>query len=266
MPEQPVRLIQTTLTYEDKSASFIWAEGVGRSALVDLVNTGLLRDPENPPGVKRARLTRVAMDWATRVIDDPFGTKNIVGDNQPPMWVAPLLESKSVIVTRSPPVQTSFKILAQRPNGLVIGAWVGVAAAYGVGAPMLMFLTVPAGMLVCGATAAIVKGLDLGLPEWLSKKMREAPKPKPKAKRAPRKKAEGLTLEARGTVTGIGTPLPLLAAAEEEAHALKDEAKPLEDVEKEASAITVTGVGRASRSRKTDDQVQLIARIILDPS
>jgi len=251
-PREPARLIQTTLTYDDKSVSFIWAEGVGRSALVDLVNTGLLRDPETPDGVKRASLTRLAMDWATRVIDDPFRTKNFVGDNQPPMWVAPLLESKSVIVTRSPPVQTSFKILAQRPNGLVIGAWVGIAAAYGVGAPMLMFLTVPAGMLVCGLTAAIVKCADLGLPEWLLKKMREAPKPEPKlkAKRAPRKKAEGMTLEARGTVTGTGTPLALLAAAEKEAHAPNDEAKPIEDVEKKVRAIAATGVGRASRSTK----------------
>jgi hypothetical protein len=234
MPEQPVRLIQTTLTYEGTAASFIWAEGVGRSALVDLVNTGLLRDPENALGVKGARLTRFAMDWATRVIDDPFGTKNFVLDNQSPMWVAPLLESKSVIVTRSPPVPMSFKLLAQKAGGVIIGAWLGYDAAFGAGAPSLVFLWVSTGMLVVGAAAGIAKGLETGLDRWLVERMTGAkkPQPKPKAKRAPRKKAEGATLEARGTVTQprgtvtvTDTPLPLLVAAEVEAHALKDEAK-----------------------------------------
>ena len=42
MPE-PGRFIQTTLVDEDKAASFIFVEGLDRSALVEMENGGMIR-------------------------------------------------------------------------------------------------------------------------------------------------------------------------------------------------------------------------------
>jgi formate-dependent nitrite reductase membrane component NrfD len=48
---------------------------------------------------------------------------------------------------------------------VVIGAYIGMLTASGVEHPMLMFITVPFGMLIAGTAAGIGSALELGLRE-----------------------------------------------------------------------------------------------------
>jgi len=211
-PRPPTRLIQTTLTYEGKSASFIWVEG-GKKALGELLASRGTKTPVFRGDVKiplNTDRSEVYMHWAARCIDDPFSTKNAPLDfsvvrNRELPWIEALLDSQQVVITQSPPTLTSFKLLAQKAGGVVVGAWLGYEVgsdlARAVGSPMLLFATVPAGMLVLSATAGISKGLETGLNQWLVERMtgaaRRRRKLKPKRKTGPRKKLEGLTEPTR---------------------------------------------------------------------
>jgi hypothetical protein len=190
---EPERLIQTTLAYEGKSASFIWAEGVSRRALKELFRSPLLRDQDVVSSAAREKHVS-AVAWAAQCIDDPFNRRNAPLDpvdvwNGEVPWAGPLLDSKQVVITRSPPTLTSFKLLAHGASLVVVGVWLGSELAHAAGVPLLTFVSVPAGMMVVGAASGIGKGLETGLSQWLVGKMtsarrtRQRLKPKPKAKR-----------------------------------------------------------------------------------
>jgi hypothetical protein len=191
----PSRLIQTTLTYEGKAASFIWAEGVSRRSSKELLKRpGLLRDPEVVTRGPRSTPQHHVRAWAVRCIDDPFNTKNAPIASPELPWIRPLLDSKQVVITRSPPTLTSLKLLARGASAVVIGAWIGLDAAHAVGAPLLTFVFVPAGVMVVGMAAGVSKGLETGLAQWLVERMTSASRTrqKLKPKRKPKKPTTAL--------------------------------------------------------------------------
>jgi hypothetical protein len=55
-------------------------------------------------------------------------------------------------------------------SGVVVGAWVGSQAAADL-QPMLLFVMVPAGMVIVSAASGIGKALENGLNRWLSRKL-----------------------------------------------------------------------------------------------
>jgi hypothetical protein len=199
----PGRFIQTTLVYEDKAASFIFIEGLDSSALVELENDGLIRFlppiapvfARSPTGVRSARLTpneTKGIGLAAELIDNPFydlraggpvHISDLPGSDKWRQWTEALLQSESVIITRSPPVQVSFQSLAKAANSIVVAAWMGSEAATALGTPTLLYLTVPAGILILGAATGVAKTLENGLGEWLARKL--APKKRPR--RPPRR-------------------------------------------------------------------------------
>jgi hypothetical protein len=125
--------------------------------------------------------TENVVGLAAELIDNPFpndlraGARvhidDIPGAYKWRQWTEVLLQSESVIVTRSPPVQDSFQSLAKMASSVAMGAWVGTQAASALGQPILMFLTVPAGMVIISAASGLGKALETGLYEWLSRKL-----------------------------------------------------------------------------------------------
>ena len=188
---EPGRFIQTTLLYEGKAASFVFVEGLDEVALAELDALGLIRPvpfariyaptPAGFTGGVFLAQIETAVGLAAELIDNPFpndlrsGARvhidDIPGSDKWRQWTGALLQSESVIVTRSPPVQDSFQSLAKMASSVAMGAWVGTEVASALGQPILMFLTVPAGMLIISAASGISKALENGLYDWLSRKL-----------------------------------------------------------------------------------------------
>jgi hypothetical protein len=197
---EPGRFIQTTLVYEDKAASFIFVEGLDRSALVELANERLARPvPSTTVGAR----TQDAFGVAAELIANPFlnvlrtgqgvHIDDIPGSDRWRQWTGALLQSELVIVTQSPPVQESFHSLAKMASGVVVGAWVGSQAAADL-QPMLLFVLVPAGMVIVGAASGIATALENGLNQWLSRKLGAPKEPRRRAPPASKRR----TASAKG--------------------------------------------------------------------
>lgn len=77
--------------------------------------------------------------------------------------IAYVLDNNAIIIEQSPPELTSLTSFLQKSTGVAIGAYVGVAAATALGNPLLMFITVPFGMLIVGTAAGVGSALELGL-------------------------------------------------------------------------------------------------------
>ena len=187
---KPGRFIQTTLLYEDKAASFVFVEGLDEVALAELDTHGLIRPvpfariyartSTGAPGGVLLSPSENAVSLAAELIDNPFPNdlrpdahvkiSDIPGSHKWQQWTGALLQSDSVIVCQSPPEQLSLQSLAKLASSVAMGAWVGTQAASALGQPILMFLTVPAGMLIISAASGISKALENGLYDWLSRK------------------------------------------------------------------------------------------------
>lgn len=76
--------------------------------------------------------------------------------------LAQALDQPLVVVERSPPTAESVMGLLSRGSGVALGAYLGFAAAQDV-SPLLLFASVPGGMLVCGTAAGIADALQRGL-------------------------------------------------------------------------------------------------------
>jgi hypothetical protein len=201
---EPARFIQTTLVYEDKAASFIFIEGLDSSALDELANEKLIRFlppiapffARSPRGVRSARLTpneTKGIGLAAELIDNPFydlraggpvHISDLPGSDKWWQWTEALLQSESVIVTRSPPEQVSFQSLSKSANSIVVAAWIGSEAASALGTPTLLYVTVSMGIVILGAAVGVSKALENGLNQWLTRKMNGPPK-KPRRRGPP---------------------------------------------------------------------------------
>jgi hypothetical protein len=201
--ESARRIIETTLAFEQKAVAFVFVPDFDNTALRALIEAAdysvvqRLASPITPvPDPSYVEVQIMAM--AMQVIDDPFMTKMEPYDpsasGRKPPWVEVLLETESVIITQSPPEQVSFRSLAKKATGAFIGAGLGYAAIGAVAAPpALLFLTVPAGMIICGAAVGVARGLETGLYhkllQWFGVKPEEPPR---RSRRSPpsRKKTE----------------------------------------------------------------------------
>jgi hypothetical protein len=79
-----------------------------------------------------------------------------------------------VIVEQSPPEAIPFSALLKKSSSSVIGTMIGVAAAHENTA--LLFVTVPAGIIVVGSAFGVAKGLERGLAHKIEKLMKWKPK------------------------------------------------------------------------------------------
>jgi hypothetical protein len=195
------RFIQTTLTVEDKAASFLFVEHFdtdGLAALRTDMDISILRRmviPEFPPARDDPSYREEhILGMAASVIDDPFMRKTepvvAVGWHKKLPWAVPLLEEERVIIAQSPPVQVSFRSLARQASGAFIGAALAYEAL-GTAPPALLFVTVPFGMIICSAAVGLSRGLEAGLYHWLLGAFGvepEEPQPKRSRRSSPRRK------------------------------------------------------------------------------
>jgi hypothetical protein len=74
-------------------------------------------------------------------------------------------KSPQIIVERSPPTAETVMSLVSKGSGVAIGAYLGFHTFEN--APLLLYATVPGGMLLCGTAAGVAEALQLGLRERL---------------------------------------------------------------------------------------------------
>jgi hypothetical protein len=74
----------------------------------------------------------------------------------------------AIIIENSPPEAVPLRSLIARAPGVAIGTFIGIAAARNY-SPLLMFLTVPGGILVCSSAIGISKALEKGLNQRIEK-------------------------------------------------------------------------------------------------
>jgi hypothetical protein len=79
-----------------------------------------------------------------------------------------------IVVEQSPPLTITLAQLLKNASSTTIGTLLGVAAA-GENYP-LMFITVPAGIIVVGSAYGVSKGLEAGLAKRIEKLMKWKPK------------------------------------------------------------------------------------------
>jgi hypothetical protein len=71
-------------------------------------------------------------------------------------------DGETIVVEHSPPSVESIMALLSRGSGVALGAYVGYDAASNV-SPLLLYASVPAGMLICGTAAGVADALQRGL-------------------------------------------------------------------------------------------------------
>ncbi|WP_316197113.1 hypothetical protein [Bradyrhizobium sp. SZCCHNS3014] len=72
-----------------------------------------------------------------------------------------------IIIEQSPPTEISFAALLKHSPIFAMGAFIGTHVAEGYN-PVLMFVAVPAGIVIVGAASGISKGLEEGLHKRIS--------------------------------------------------------------------------------------------------
>jgi hypothetical protein len=104
---------------------------------------------------------------AAKIVDFVFGESHSPTLPSPSFRQALLFENV-IVVEQSPPDLQSFTHLVTHATGVAVGAYVGASVASGP----LLFITVPAGMIVMGAASGIGKALEAGLREAILKWLR----------------------------------------------------------------------------------------------
>ncbi len=82
--------------------------------------------------------------------------------------------NSDVVISNSPPKDRSIKSILSSSSSVAIGTLIGIGAADG--SPYLMFLTVPAGVLVMGTVVGVSKGLEQGLGRAVKRMIDRGPK------------------------------------------------------------------------------------------
>jgi hypothetical protein len=171
-----IRLIQTTLASETtengiatiflrNTKDITTNSGVYRITLFSLEALGVnhiiyLPEIATPSG----KFPYIDHQWLARLFlgDYEGGYEGIDID-----LIKSVLTEAVIVAEQSPPSLKSLFDFLKDASGVSIGAWVGIAAAVGVGNPMLMFITVPAGMLIVGTAKGIATAIERGLVERL---------------------------------------------------------------------------------------------------
>jgi hypothetical protein len=72
-----------------------------------------------------------------------------------------MIDSEIIILKNSPPEFKSVRELLERGAGVIIGTYVGLSI--GDGNPLLLLISVPAGIIIGGAAVGLSRGLEIGL-------------------------------------------------------------------------------------------------------
>jgi hypothetical protein len=81
-----------------------------------------------------------------------------------------LFVRKSIIIEQSPPSLESVKALTQQGAGVAVGTYVGFEA--GEGAPLVLIIAVPTGILLCSAAIGAARALEKGIEKMLEQKLK----------------------------------------------------------------------------------------------
>jgi hypothetical protein len=108
--------------------------------------------------------------------------------------VASFLNENVILIEQSSlPVLTNLASFLQKATGVAIGACVGMAAANTLGNRLLLFVTVPFGILIVGTASGVGSALELGLRNRLlktlkvkAKSAKRTAKPLPKSREKPK--------------------------------------------------------------------------------
>ena len=86
--------------------------------------------------------------------------------------VASFLNENVILIEQSMPVLTKLASFLQKATGVAIGACVGMTAANTLGNRLLLFVTVPFGILIVGTASGVGSALELGLRDRLLKTLK----------------------------------------------------------------------------------------------
>jgi hypothetical protein len=172
---EPGRMIETTLSYGNRSASFVFIDKThlpneSLRTLLRSLNVDYARGSDPTPSSQ----TIDVMELAQYIIEagynpDLYQNERFSRQFQPSPSIINLVEASSIVIANSPPAAIDFATLAKNASAVTMGAFIG----YQVGAnnPPLLFLTVPAGMIICGASWAVSQALERGLKELILSKL-----------------------------------------------------------------------------------------------
>lgn len=88
--------------------------------------------------------------------------------------------SDTVVIQRSPVSEVPFKDLTKGASSVTIGAYLGTKGVPPDASPMLLFASVPFGIVVIGTAMGLAKGLENGLQKYIAAKFTQASKPRPR--------------------------------------------------------------------------------------
>ena len=183
--EEPLKFITTTLHHPqriDAAMSVLYAHADISIAIEDV---GEKLDVEvdqimSEGKIDSDRLVRlIAETIVSNALSVPESLTNAALRIDLEQYFSTLMNDPCIIVERSPPDAVSLLKLLKGASGVVIGAYVGLQTGQGP----LLFITVPAGMIIVGAASGIGAALEAGLrtklAQWLTGR-------KPRARPAPR--------------------------------------------------------------------------------
>jgi len=126
----------------------------------DIRNLGISNIIYLPQGAISPRSSAYSYIDETWLIDAFFS-----GDEERAGYdlIQDLLKGDTIVIEQSPPDLTSLANFLRNATGVAIGAYMGVDTATSIGIPLLMFVTVPFGMLIVGTAAGVGTALELGL-------------------------------------------------------------------------------------------------------
>jgi hypothetical protein len=183
----PSRFIQTTIVNEvsEHAISAIFLPKVEAGDLPASLRTSfgvqnVIRLPSEQnvsPAVRKRGLDLHGADAPFAYITAPwFVSAFFDGDNTVDSgFIETVLYEESIIMESSPPMLTSLSSMLNHASGVAIGAYVGVQTATAMGNPLLMFMTVPIGMLIIGSAAGVGMALEHGLRDMILKVLNVQP-------------------------------------------------------------------------------------------
>lgn len=98
--------------------------------------------------------------FAERIYADAIVNRHIVD----------FVKNAGVVIEQSPPEAIPFASLLRKASSVTIGTMMGAAVA--IDNPPLMFITIPAGIIVVGSAMGVSKGLERGLAKKIERLMK----------------------------------------------------------------------------------------------
>jgi len=109
---------------------------------------------------RRLRVFREFTDAALRGEEDEYDPGSPLRTLRNSQIVA-FVENQTIITERSPPVAEIFGEVVKKASSVTLGAYLGWKTSSDN--PVLLWLTVPAGIIVVGSAVGIARGFEKGL-------------------------------------------------------------------------------------------------------